>query len=159
MPLEPPDLQHWQAAVGYVELGMFHDANEQLENVDPFNRSAPEVLAVRLAIYRGLKKWELMQEIAKRLKEFEPDNVQWTVSLAYSTRRAYSIETAMEILLSAEEKFPKEGAIPYNLACYYCQRREIEKAKQYLKKAFALDLNWRKAALEDEDLKPLWDSL
>jgi tetratricopeptide (TPR) repeat protein len=159
MPLEPPDQQYWQAAVGYVELGMFEDANDRLEKIDPFNRAAPEVLAVRLAIYRGLKKWELMQQIAKRLKEFEPDNVQWTISLAYATRRAYSIDIAMEILLSAEAKFPKEGAIPYNLACYYCQRGQIEKAKNYLKKAFEIDSDWRVAALEDEDLKPLWDSL
>ena len=119
----------------------------------------PEVLAVRLAIYRGLEKWELMQQIAKRLKEFEPDNVQWTISLAYATRRAYSIDVAMEILLDAEAKFPKEAAIPYNFACYYCQLGEMETAKRYLKKAFEIDSDWRKAALEDEDLMPLWDSL
>jgi tetratricopeptide (TPR) repeat protein len=159
VPLEPPDQQYWEAAVGYVELGMFQDANDQLENIDPFNRAAPEVLAVRLVIYRGLKKWELMQQIAKRLRQFEPDNVQWTTSLAYATRRAYSIDMAMEILLNAEAKFPTEGAIPYNLACYYCQLGEMETAKRYLKKAFEIDLNWRKAALDDEDLKPFWDSL
>ena len=159
MPLEPPDQQHWQAAVGYVELGMFEDANDQLEKIDPFNRAAPEVLAVRLAIYRGLEKWEAMEQIAKRLKEFEPDNVQWTISLAYATRRAYSIEIAMEILLSAEAKFPREAAIPYNLACYYSQRGEIENARRYLRQAFEIDLNWRMAALDDEDLRPLWDSL
>ena len=159
VPLEPPDQQYWQAAVGYVELGMFQDANDQLENIDPFNRAAPEVLAVRLAIYHGLKRWELMQQIAKRLKEFQPDNVQWTISLAYATRRAYSIEVAMEILLEAEPKFPREAAIPYNLACYYCRLGEMETAKRYLKEAFEIDSNWRKAALEDEDLMPLWDSL
>jgi len=100
-----------------------------------------------------------MQEIAKRLKEFEPDNVQWRISLAYATRRAYSIDVAMEILLNAEAKFPREAAIPYNLACYYCQGGEMETAKRYLKKAFEIDLDLRTAALEDEDLKPLWDSL
>jgi hypothetical protein len=31
MPLEAPDYQHWRAAVGYVELGMFQDANDELE--------------------------------------------------------------------------------------------------------------------------------
>jgi len=31
--------------------------------------------------------------------------------------------------------------------------------KNHLKKAFEIDLNWRMAALEDEDLKLLWDSL
>ena len=82
-----------------------------------------------------------MQQIAKRLKEFEPDNVQWTISLAYATRRAYSIDRAMEILLNAVAKFPKEAAIPYNLAYYYCQRGEIENAKRYLKRAFEIDLN------------------
>ena len=55
MPLEAPDHQYWKAAVGYVELGMFQEANDQLENVDPFNRAAPEVLAVRIAIYQGLE--------------------------------------------------------------------------------------------------------
>jgi hypothetical protein len=49
----------------------------------------------------------------------------------------------MEILLGAEAKFPREGAIPYNLACYYCQLGEIEKAKRYLKNAFEIDLKWR----------------
>jgi tetratricopeptide (TPR) repeat protein len=159
VPLEPPDGQHCQAAAGYAELGMFLEADAELDKIDPFNRAAPEVLATRLAIYRGLKKWESMQEIAKRLKDFEPDNVQWTISLAYATRRAFSTDIAMEILLDAKAKFPREGAIPYNLACYYCQLGEMEKAKCYLNEAFGLDLNWRKAALEDEDLKPLWDSL
>ena len=159
MPLESPDQQHWQAAVGYVELGMFAEADSELDKIDPFCRALPEVLAVRLPIYRGLKKWELMQQIAKRLKEFDPDNVQWTISLAYATRRAYSIDVAMEILLNAVAKFPQEPAIPYNLACYYCQRGEIVNAKRYLRQAFEIDPNWRKAALEDEDLKPLWDSL
>src|SRR5438309_5423284 len=100
---------------------MFLEANTELEKIDPFNRAAPEVLAVRLAIYRGLEKWELMQEIAKRLRQFQPDNFQWTISLAYATRRAFSIDVAMEILLNAQAKFPREGAIPHNLACYYCQ--------------------------------------
>ncbi len=96
MPLEPPDHQYWQAAVGYVELGMFQEANDQLENIDPFNRAAPEVLAVRIAVYHGLKKWELMQEVAKRLAEFQSNDIQWTISLAYATRRADSLQAAKE---------------------------------------------------------------
>jgi len=139
MPIEPPNKQLFEVASGYAELGMFHEANEQLETIDPFLRAAPE--------------------IAKRLTEFEPDNPEWPVQLAYATRRATSIEAAKEILLNAESKFPKEAIISYNLACYECQLRELKKAKNYLKKAFEIDLNWRKAALEDEDLKPLWNAI
>jgi hypothetical protein len=85
MPLEAPDHQYWTAAVGYVELGMFQEANDQLENIDPFSRAVPEVLAVRIAVYQGLKKWELMREVAKRLADFQPNDIQWTISLAYAT--------------------------------------------------------------------------
>jgi tetratricopeptide (TPR) repeat protein len=159
VPLEPPDQQHWQAAAGYVELGMFLEADTELDKIDPFNRAAPEILAIRLAIYHGLKKWELMQEIAKRLAEFQPDDIQWTISLAYATRRAISIEAAREILLNAESKFPKEAIIKYNLACYECQLGNVEAAKNYLRQVFEIDANWRLKALDDQDLQPLWESL
>jgi tetratricopeptide (TPR) repeat protein len=159
MPLEPPDRQHWQSAVGYVELGMFADANSELEEIDPFNRAVPEVLVVRLAIYQGLQKWELMQEIAKRLNDFQPDDAQWTILLAYATRRADSIHEAKEVLLSAEPKFPKDATIKYNLGCYFCQTGDLKRAKNYLKKAFEIDPKCRVEALDDEDLKPLWESL
>jgi Tfp pilus assembly protein PilF len=159
VPLEHPDRQHWQAAAGYVELGMFLEADTELDKIDPFTRAAPEVLALRIAIYRGLEKWELMQEIAKRLAEFQPDDTRWTISLAYATRRANSIQAAKEVLLNAEPKFPKEPAIKYNLACYFCQTGDTKTAKHYLKKAFEIDLNWRVAALEDADLQPIWDSI
>jgi len=119
----------------------------------------PEVLAVRIAIYHGLQKWELMAEIAKRLADFQPDDVQWTISLAYATRRADSIEAAKQILLNAETKFPKEAIIKYNLACYFCQTADLQTAKRYLEKAFKIDPSWRSKALDDEDLKPVWDSL
>jgi tetratricopeptide (TPR) repeat protein len=114
---------------------------------------------VRLAIYHGLNKWELMRNIAKRLADFQPNDIQWITSYAYATRRAASISAAKEILLNAEPKFPKEAIIKYNLACYFCQMGEIETARNYLKKTFEIDLNRRVAALKDKDLEPLWDSL
>jgi tetratricopeptide (TPR) repeat protein len=159
MPLEEPDRQYWQAAWGYVELGMFTDAAKELEKIDPFCRAIPEVLAVRVAIYHGLKKWDLLQIVAKKLAEFEAQNLNWIVSYAYATRRVESIDAAKEILLNAESRFPKEAVIKYNLACYCCQLEDLESAREYLKQAFEIDSSWRLEALEDEDLKPFWDSL
>jgi tetratricopeptide (TPR) repeat protein len=159
VPLEPPDEQHWQAAAGYVELGMFLEADTELDKIDPFNRAAPEVLAIRLAIYQGLKKWELMQEVAKRLVEFEPENSRWAVLLAYATRRAISVKAAKEVLLKAEPKFPKEPVFKYNLACYECQLGNLESAKNYLTQTFELDASWRLAALTDKDLEALWGNI
>ena len=71
MPLELPDQRFFEAACGYLQLAMPLEANEELEKIDPFNKAAPEVLALRVEIYRKLKKWELMREIAKRLNDFQ----------------------------------------------------------------------------------------
>jgi hypothetical protein len=107
MPLEGLDWQHLEAAVGYAQLGMWLDADAELDNIDPFNRAAPEILALRIEIYRGLKKWELMREIAKRLSEFQPDNIQWIVSYAFASGRAISIGVAKQILLKSMSNFRK----------------------------------------------------
>lgn len=157
--LDPPDRHHREAALQYCELGMFDDANAELEQIDAFNRAAPEVLAVSVAIFHGLKKWDALRVVTAKLAEFEPTNVQWTVSLAYGTRRAVSIEAAKEILLAALPRFPDEAIIPFNLACYLCQLGKLDKAKGYLIRAFTIDDDWRRAALDDKDLEPLWDSL
>jgi hypothetical protein len=135
---ENPDLQHCEAAIGYAELGMFEDASAELDNVDPFNRTMPEVLRVRAVIYHGLKKWELLRVVALQLTRLEPENVQWVVSLADATRRAVSIECARDILLAAKPIFPNEPVIPFNLACYNCQLGEVESARDYVGQAFRL---------------------
>jgi len=46
MTLESPDKNCFQLATGYAELGMFEDANEQLERVHPSNRAIPEIIAL-----------------------------------------------------------------------------------------------------------------
>jgi len=79
--------------------------------------------------------------------------------MSLATRRANDLNAARDILVASLSKFPREAIIYYNLACYDCQLNRIESAKQYLNQAFEIDPNWRLHALEDEDLKPLWDLL
>jgi tetratricopeptide (TPR) repeat protein len=159
VPLEFPDQKYFEAACGYMQLGLFLEANEELENIDPFNRGAPEILALRVEIYSALGKWDLMTEVARVLVEFEPNEPQWRVSFAYATRRFESLEAARDILLVAESKFPNEAVIKYNLGCYAAVMGDLQGAKEYLKRCFAIDLEWRVQALEDQDLQPLWDSI
>jgi tetratricopeptide (TPR) repeat protein len=159
MPLNEQDWKCREAAAGYAQLGMWLDADAELDNIDPFNRAVPIVLALRIEIYRGLQKWELMAELSKRLVEWDPQDVQWIISYAFATRRAVSIEAAREILRNAVRRFPKQGVICFNLACYECQLGRIESAKDYLKRAFEIEPKWRVAALDDEDLQPIWNQL
>ncbi len=159
MPLSTEDLKHLTAAQGYVTLGMWLDANAELEEIDPEVRHVPEVLEVRVEIFRALEKWELMQTVAKALAIHDPDEPQWTVLWAFATRRADSIEHARIILVNAIERRPNVAIFHYNLACYICQLGELKKAKVRLHRAFKLDPGMRVMALDDDDLKPLWDAI
>jgi tetratricopeptide (TPR) repeat protein len=156
MSLEAENQKHLEAAQGFVELGMFMDANEELEEIDPEVRHLPEILAVRLEIYRALQKWELMQVVAKKLSQYDPDEVQWWISWADATRQAESIDAARHILALALNNHPRKAIVHYNLACYECQLGDITAAKKYLDKAFKLDPKYSIVARDDEDLMPMW---
>lgn len=121
MPLEQPDQHHLRSAHGYVELGMFEEANAELEEIDPFCRALPEVLSTRVGIYQGLKKWDLMAVVAKKLVEGNPGEPGHFIDIAYATRRAESIDAAHAILKRAEGLHPNDATIQFNLACYEAQ--------------------------------------
>ena len=47
--------------------------------------------------------------------------------------------------------------IAFNLACYASVAGRMEEAKERVRHAIELEKEARKLALEDEDLKPIWD--
>ena len=118
MPLEAADQLRLRAAHGYVELEMFEEANAELEEIDAFCRHSPEVLLARLAIYHGLRKWELLAIVAKKLTEWNPKEPSFFVDVAYATRRAESIHAAHAILTRAASLHPNDPTIQFSLACY-----------------------------------------
>ena len=67
------------------------------------------------------------------------------------------VDKAEAILLRAQAIHPKVAMIAFNLACYASVTGRMEEAKERLRHAIKLDKDIRGLALDDEDLKPLWD--
>jgi hypothetical protein len=67
---------------------------------------------------------------------------------------------AWDKLRPASEKFPANLTVCYNMACYACQLGYFDEASRWLKKAMKLaDPNQvQLVALDDPDLKPLWET-
>jgi hypothetical protein len=61
------------------------------------------------------------------------------------------------ILLRAQAIHPKVAMIAFSLACYASVTSRMEEAKEHLRRAIDLDKDVRRLALDDEDLRPLWD--
>jgi tetratricopeptide (TPR) repeat protein len=111
---------------------------------------------MRLEIYRRMEKYEGMATIAEHLTKVLPADTQNWISLAYAQRRSLDLQTAEKTLLEAQKRFPEEATIPFNLACYACLLGRIDEAKEKLAKAIEMEPAFKKAALEDEDLKAIW---
>ena len=81
---------------------------------------------------------------------------------AFSLRRANGggTEKAKLLLDEAAKLFPDESIIQYNLACYCSQLGQLDAAKEHLGKSYELgDAQQIKLmALDDDDLKPLWEA-
>ena len=159
MPPEQTNQQRLRAALGYVELGMFEEANLKIEEIDPLLRHAPEVLALRLVIYRRLGKWDLMEVVARKLVECNPRNPRHFCDLAYATRQAQSLYAASRVLSHAAELHPNSAVIQLNLAYYQAQLGNLVHAAAHLTKATALNKRYGLLAVDDRDLELLWKGL
>ena len=159
MPRTKPDQQHLRSACRYIELGMFEEAQAELEKIDPFCQHLPELLATRIPHYRALKSWDLMAIVAKKLTEWSPELPANFIEWAYATRRAESIHAAHAILTRAASLHPTDPTIQFNLACHEAQMGNLDQAKTHLKRATEIDTKFKLMALKEPDLEPLWSSL
>jgi len=136
---------------------MFDSAAQVLEEIAPEDKTRNEVLGARVGIYMAAKKWDMAVAVASHLVKVQPENAGWWINLAYSVRRAESIEKAESILPRAQAIHPNDLRIAFNLACYACVSGRIVEARERLGKAIKLNKEIRQFALDDEDLRPLWD--
>ena len=159
--LKNPDPMHLKAAAGWIQLGDYDAANDELENIRAEWRAHSDVLNLRWLIYSHHEQWDACLDIATAIVEMTPDRVLSWVNKAYSMRWANdgSIEKAKPVLLEAAERFPGDSTIQYHLACYCAQLGQLVAAQEHLDKSYELgDARQIKLmALDDEDLKPLWD--
>ena len=159
--LQHPDPMHLEAAAGWIPLGDYNSANDELEKIRAEWRAHPDVLDLRWLIYSHHEQWDACLDIASAIVKIASDRVWGWVHKAYALRRATGggIEKAKPVLLEAAKLFPDDDIIQYNLACYCAQLGELNAAQEHLDKSYELgDAKQIKLmALDDDDLKPLWD--
>lgn len=145
-----------RAAQGFLELGDPDSAWEELESIPAEERAHPIALRLRVYIYHEKKRWAEMAEISRHLTEVEPEQPEHWTNRASAERRHLGIPVAEKTLLHALERFPNEGILYYNLACYSAVDGRTAEAKSLLSKAIEIDPEFKQLALEDEDMAGIW---
>jgi tetratricopeptide (TPR) repeat protein len=146
------------AAQGWLGLGDYQSALDELKLIDPVMRSHPDVLAVRCDIFTADMKWPAVVAVACALVKLVPDRPSGWVWRSFALHGLKQTQQALDLLLPAVKKFPDIPTIPYNLACYCAQLGKLEEARRWLHQSYEIgDATILKvAARQDPDLAPLF---
>lgn len=144
--------------MGWLELGNPGEARLEFAELSPESRTHPEVLRAEYLVCEAAQDWQGAAEVGQSICHLFPKSVYGWNQLAFALHQLKRTTEAYQLLLPVCSEFPKEAAIPYNLACYSCQLGRSEEAWDWLQKSIGLGgLEEIKAqALADGDLEPLW---
>ena len=78
--------------------------------------------------------------------------------LAESLCELHSAEKALETLLLDEERFSNSARYVYAIGRYYALADEIQRAKEYTRRAIKMDGSLRAEFIEDSAFDAVWDS-
>jgi predicted Zn-dependent protease len=160
-PLEPPDSFHLNAAQGWVGLGDYAAANDELEQIAEVNSAHPDFLQVRWHIHARAGQWDTCLDIATALTAKTPERSSGWIRHAYTLHQLGWTQEAKDLLLFALNAFGSNVTIPYHLARYCCRLGQVTEAEQWLGKALLVAADMEeverlsKLALEDPALEPV----
>jgi predicted Zn-dependent protease len=155
------DYYHLRSADGWLDLGNHLEASAELDGISAAVQNHPVVLQMRWRISAKAKQWGNCVAIASTLTTVAPENPQGWINLGNALYFSGHTQAAYDQIHAVLPQFPKDHFLHYNLACYACQLGLLEEAKDMLGQAFKMDeaTNLKSQALQDLDLKPLWDWL
>ena len=142
---------------GYLGLGLLRQATAELRAIAAPDRKLPAVLAAKADVHLEAKDWDRLITTGRELARRHPGTPQGWIHWAYALRELGRIDQALAVLREAEPLHPKVGVIHFNLACYHCLLGDLPAAKRRLERACRIKPDWKKTALEDPDLKELWE--
>src|SRR5436190_23871648 len=83
-PLPVRDQHHIRSAEGWLELGDWRSANEELDNITPQLRAHPVVLQLRFCVYSAAENWELALAVAEAFVKMLPDKLDGWIHRSFA---------------------------------------------------------------------------
>lgn len=140
---------------GFLMLKMPGEAARELEALSGPAGDLPDFLRARIDVNTAAGNWSAVLSDANRLHAVEPGQPSTFITRAFATRRCHSLAEAESILLEGAGRFPDEGLLWYNLACYAAVTGRSDVARLRLEHALKLEPGLLRIAAGDEDLAAL----
>ncbi len=143
------------AAQGYVELGLFADAQKELSVLPERLFDRTDVIEITVLCLMGEHRWEEALGKARRLCTSEPDEPGGFIHAAYCLHEMGRTREAVDVLVRGPASLQGKAVFFYNMGCYRARLGEVDAAVEMLQKAFSKDGSLRRSARRDPDLDAL----
>jgi len=134
-PVKPPDETQVEAAEGWIGLGDYVAANDELEQMTPANRAHPDVLQLRWRIYVAAKNWEACLDNSTALTKLTTERRFGWIHRAHTLDKLGRTQEAKDLLLSVVGELEVNSTIPYHLAQFCAKLGQVDESEQWLGKA------------------------
>jgi predicted Zn-dependent protease len=148
-----------EAAHGFHELGLHHDAWTVLDDLPAEDKAHPLVILLRLDILIALDRWDDAVALGTGACRQWPIIDGFFLKTATALMELQDHQKAKLLLLAGPESLHEKAIYWYDLACCQCRTGEIALAKESIVQCFNREESLRMRALYDPDLEGIWESL
>ena len=143
------------AAQGYVELGLYEEAREELSPLATALHDRVDVIEIALLCFMGRQRWAEALELALKLCEQEPVEPGGYIHAAFCLHELGKTAEAVDMLSRGPVALRTKPVYYYNMGCYHASLGHFEQSLAYLERAFEMDGDLRLHAKKDRDLDAL----
>jgi tetratricopeptide (TPR) repeat protein len=145
-----------RAAEGWIDLGNYDEAAEELNNCPVPVKSSIEWVKLWVRIYSATNDWREVQMMTETLAKHAPDDPFTITHQAEAFHKQGRSREAFATFQYAPSEFKQGADYIYAIARYLCALDQMSLALSCLGKAFDTNPDLRMKALNDPDLKGVW---
>jgi len=137
---------------------MHDESMLELEEITDDDVYLFEVIESKYLTLKAAKAWDYADAISNMMRTYHPNRVDGWINKAECLCELHGAEKAVEFLLLDEERFKESARYIFAIGRYYALSNEIQRAREYTKRAIKMDGSLRSEFLEDSAFDEVWDS-
>jgi tetratricopeptide (TPR) repeat protein len=146
-------------ARGYLELGMFAEAERALKRLPQSWQERADVMALRSHLLLARGKWARVIRHARRARRLHPDAPEFYVHAAAAYDMLGLPEEGRDVWRAAPEPVRSSGFAHLHVARFEAQLGNVDAARDHLARAIRIDPHLRTLAGRDPRLAPILPQL
>ena len=143
---------------GYRELGMYDQSILELESVRQEDVWTYEVIKAKYLTYRDAKQFEMAEAMTKAMRIYHNNLTEGWLLRAECINETKGAKEAAEMLIEDEDSFKEQADVLFAIGRYLALAGNLNKAKEYIRRAIKLNGNYRSEFLEDDAFDAVWES-